>query len=171
MIYLLVFLVPDSNEHSHNIVPARDQPCNNFYDRNLLHRDRKLLHRVWCHHMTRWPTGNRHETNPNPTLMCSTSTTPSEIIIFACLITSDVIILVTVCNNFHDTKLLHDFHYIQIKESPSECLWRTAVPLVDSSCTKNRFNIHRMVQLYVMNRVIIFITKLLHRAGCIINEW
>ena len=41
------------NRTNIDIVSARDQPCNNFYDRNLLHRDRKLLHRVRCHHMTR----------------------------------------------------------------------------------------------------------------------
>ena len=85
------FVIPDSKERHHDIISACDQPCNKFCGRNLLHGDRKLLHRTWC----QCSTGNRHETNPNPTMICSTHTTQSEMIIFTPVTTSDVIIFVT----------------------------------------------------------------------------
>ena len=48
------FVIPDSKERHHDILSACGQPCNKFCGRNLLHGDRKLLHRGWCHHMTRF---------------------------------------------------------------------------------------------------------------------
>ena len=47
----------------------------------------------------------------------------------------------------------------QASEGDLMCLGSLSVPLFDSSCTKTRSRIPRMVHMHVINLVIIFITE------------